>query len=259
VAPDIVKPVPLSVPELMVTGAVPVEVNVTGSVVGVFTTTLPNAALAGLIVNVGPAGVDPAVFSCRTKLLETLPALAVRVTACADVTEDTLAVNPALLAFAGTITVVGTVAVVVLLARLTLKPPLPAAAVSVTVQLSLPAPVNDALLQESALNDPTPAVPVLAGLFTAVPQPDSAKTRQHANRTHSSAHKLSSLRVEPRLHAQNELDTGVTSVKRACSSEADKKNYRWCKLQKFGPAAALNYPAAVNTTVITRKPTMTSQ
>src|ERR1039457_479222 len=33
VAPDIVKPVPVSIPELMVTGAVPVEVNVTGSVV----------------------------------------------------------------------------------------------------------------------------------------------------------------------------------------------------------------------------------
>ena len=30
VAPDIVKPVPLNVAELMVTGAVPVEVNVTG-------------------------------------------------------------------------------------------------------------------------------------------------------------------------------------------------------------------------------------
>jgi hypothetical protein len=46
VAPDIVKPVPVNVAELMVTGAVPVEVNVTGSVDGVFTVTLPNARLA---------------------------------------------------------------------------------------------------------------------------------------------------------------------------------------------------------------------
>ena len=52
VAPDIVKPVPLNVAELMVTGAVPVEVSVTGSVEAVFTVTFPNAKLAGLIVNV---------------------------------------------------------------------------------------------------------------------------------------------------------------------------------------------------------------
>jgi hypothetical protein len=45
--------VPVSAAELMVTGDVPVEVNVTGSVVGVFTVTLPNATPAGLIVNVG--------------------------------------------------------------------------------------------------------------------------------------------------------------------------------------------------------------
>ena len=51
VAPDIVKPAPLRVPELMVTGAVPVEVNVTGCVDAVFTVTLPNVKLAVLIVN----------------------------------------------------------------------------------------------------------------------------------------------------------------------------------------------------------------
>jgi hydrogenase/urease accessory protein HupE len=53
VVPDIVKPVPLGVPELIVRGAVPVDVNVTGSVVGVFTVTLPNVRLAALIVNCG--------------------------------------------------------------------------------------------------------------------------------------------------------------------------------------------------------------
>ncbi len=72
------KPVPLSVAELMVTGAVPVEVSVTGSVDAVFTVTLPNAKLAGLMVNVGTAA-----FSCSAKVLETPPALAVRVTDCA--------------------------------------------------------------------------------------------------------------------------------------------------------------------------------
>ena len=117
-----VKPVPLSVAELMVTGAVPVEVNVTGSVEAVFTVTLPNARLVGLTVNVGTAA-----FSCKAKLLETLPALAVRVTACAVVTEETVAVNPALLALAGTTTVAGTVTPALLLVKPTLKPPLPAA------------------------------------------------------------------------------------------------------------------------------------
>jgi hypothetical protein len=167
VAPDIVKPVPLNVAELMVTGAVPVEVNVTASVEAVFTVTLPNGRLAALTVNVGTAA-----FSCSAKLLETLPALAVRVTACAVVTDDTVAVNPALVALAGTTTVAGNVTAALLLARATLKPPLPAAAVNVTVQASLPDPVIDALLQDSALSAAGTAVPVPVRLITAVPLVD---------------------------------------------------------------------------------------
>ena len=41
VAPDIVKPVPVNDAELMLTAAVPVDVRVTGSVVGVSRATLP--------------------------------------------------------------------------------------------------------------------------------------------------------------------------------------------------------------------------
>ena len=52
-APDIVKPVPDSVAELMVTGAVPVDVMVTGCADAVFTVTLPNVRLAALIINCG--------------------------------------------------------------------------------------------------------------------------------------------------------------------------------------------------------------
>src|SRR5580698_1189413 len=92
VAPDIVKPVPLNDAELIVTGAVPVEVNITGSAEGVLTVTLPKARLSGLIVNVGTAA-----FNCRAKVFETPPALAVRVTACPVETDDTVAVKPALL------------------------------------------------------------------------------------------------------------------------------------------------------------------
>ena len=164
VAPDIVNPVPVNVAELMVTGAVPVEVNVTGSVEAVFTVTLPKARLAGLMVNVG----TPA-FSCRPKVLEIPPALAVRVTACAVETDDTVAVNPAVVALAGTTTVTGTVTAALLLVTATLKPPLPAGPLSVTVQASLPAPVIDALLQDNALNPAATAVPVPVRPITAVP------------------------------------------------------------------------------------------
>jgi hypothetical protein len=164
VAPDIVKPVPVNVAELMVTGAVPVEVNVTGNVDGVFTVTLPKARLAGLMVNVG----TPA-FNCRAKVLETPPALAVRVTACAAVTDDTVAVNPAPVALAGTTTVAGTVTAALLLTNDTLKPPVPAGPLSVTVQASLPAPVIDALLQDNALKVAATAVPVPVRPITAAP------------------------------------------------------------------------------------------
>ena len=48
-----VKPVPVRVAELMVTGAVPVDVKVTDWVAGAFTSTSPNATLVALIPSVG--------------------------------------------------------------------------------------------------------------------------------------------------------------------------------------------------------------
>ena len=167
VAPDTVKPVPVNAAELMVTGAVPLELSVTGNVVGVFSVTLPNARLAGLMVSVGTAA-----FNCRAKVFDTPPVLAVRVTDCAVVTEVTVAVNPALVAFAGTTTVAGTVTAVLLLLNPTLTPPLPAAELSVTVQLSLPAPVRDALVQDNELKVPDTAVPVPLSPISAVPLVD---------------------------------------------------------------------------------------
>jgi hypothetical protein len=194
----------------MVTAAIPEEVSVTGSVDDVFTVTSPNARLAGLMVNCEPAA---AAFSCKAKVLETLPALAVRVTACAVVTEDTVAVNPALVALAGTTTVAGTATAALLLARLTLKPALPAATARVTVQLSLPDPVIDALVHESAPNVAGTAVPVAAGVFTTIPQPNGRRaTRKHANRPDNFVHRPSSLEIEPRSRAQYELSTRVTCV-----------------------------------------------
>jgi hypothetical protein len=57
--PEVVKPAPVSAAELIVTGAVPVDVKVTGWVEAVFTVTLPNVRLAALIVNCGLAAVVP--------------------------------------------------------------------------------------------------------------------------------------------------------------------------------------------------------
>ena len=59
VAPDTAKPAPLTVAELIVTGAVPVEVNVNGCVDTVFTVTLPKVRLAALAVNCGLVAAVP--------------------------------------------------------------------------------------------------------------------------------------------------------------------------------------------------------
>jgi hypothetical protein len=62
-----------------------------------------------------------------------------------------VAVTVALVALAGTVSVAGSATIALLLDRLTLSPPLGAAALKVTVQESVPGPVMDALLQESAV------------------------------------------------------------------------------------------------------------
>lgn len=205
---------------MMVTGAVPAEFSVKGNVDAVFTVTLPNTRLAGLIVSCEPA--IAAAFSCRAKVLETLPALAVNVTACAVVTDVAVAVNPALVALAGTTSVAGTVTAVLLLARLTVRPPLTGAAVNVTVQLSLPDSVIDALLQEIALNVANPLVPA-AALFTVTPQPNGRRAmREHDNIANSFVERPSSLGIEARLQAQSELSNRFTCVVRAL--QRDKKD-----------------------------------
>ena len=57
-------------------------------------------------------------------------------------------------------TVPGTVTALLLLDRLTARPPGPAAAFSVTMQESVPAPVIDALVHVSPLSTPGAVVPV---------------------------------------------------------------------------------------------------
>jgi hypothetical protein len=140
-------------------------------------------------------------------------------------------VNPALVAFAATVTVAGTVTAALLLARLTLTPLDPAGKLRVTVQLSLPDPVMDALPQESALNEEpclrwTCALCISAAFvalvpgetrrvsatdaFATYPHPGSATTtKQNVNRGNSFMHKPSSLRIGLRPQAQYELSTAL--------------------------------------------------
>jgi hypothetical protein len=122
--------------------------------VAVFTLTVPNDRLDELT----PRVIADAP-NCNAKVLATLLALAVRVTVWAVPTPETVAVKLAVVDPAATVTEAGTVTAELLLARLTAKPPLAAAVFRVTVQLSLPTPVIDPLVQLSPLNIGTP-VPV---------------------------------------------------------------------------------------------------
>jgi hypothetical protein len=107
--------------------------------------------LVALMLSVGTAAPN-----WRAKVSATPPALAVSVTVSEELTEETVAVKLALLAPAATVTEAGTVTAELLLLRLTEKPLLAAAAFSATVQLSVPAPVIDPLLQLSPFSTGTP-------------------------------------------------------------------------------------------------------
>lgn len=91
---------------------------------------------------------------------------------CAVLTAETLAVNLALVAPAGTVTDDGTVTALLLLDRPTPSPPDPAAADKLTVHASLPEPVIAPWLQVTALSAPETACPVPLRLTDA--EPDEA-------------------------------------------------------------------------------------
>lgn len=142
-----VKPGPVIVAALIVTGAAPVDVIVTERVTGAFSATLPKVTLVALMLS-----VEFAAFNSRAKLVVTFPALALSFTACAVDTGNAFAVNWAVVALAITVTVAGAETAVLLLDKLTLKPPTGAGPLIVTVQAFVPDPVMDALLQETALS-----------------------------------------------------------------------------------------------------------
>jgi hypothetical protein len=92
----------------------------------------------------------------------------VMVAVCAVVTAEAVAVKAAVVALPATVTDVGTLTALLLLLRLTVRPPLLAAEVRVTVQASVVAPVSEPLLQETALRAAV-ACPVPLMLTVAVP------------------------------------------------------------------------------------------
>jgi len=112
---------------------------------------VPNARLLALIPRTGIAAP-----SSTANVSATPPTLAVNVAACTVVTGETLAVKVALFAPVGTVTDAGTVTALSLLARATFRPPLAAVAFSVTVQVSLDAPVTDPSTQFSPVSTGTP-------------------------------------------------------------------------------------------------------
>jgi hypothetical protein len=88
-----------------------------------------------------------AAFNCRKNISVTLPAPAVNVAVCTELTEETVAVKLAEVEPGATVTVAGKTTAALLLARLTTNPPLGAAALNVTAQPSLPPPVMDPKVQ----------------------------------------------------------------------------------------------------------------
>ncbi len=86
-------------------------------------------------------------------VFETVPCVAVSVTVCEAPTLDTLAAKLALFAPCGTNTETGTLTALLLLARLTVMPPAGACALNVTLQLSVPAPIIDELVQLTPDNE----------------------------------------------------------------------------------------------------------
>jgi hypothetical protein len=147
-APGSENPAPVTDAELTVTGDEPVAVSVTDCVAGLFSETFPKEMLVALMLSVAPAAVP----SCSAKFFETPFAVAVKVADCAEVTAETVAENPALVAFAGTLTEAGSVTALLLLARATLSPLLGAAALRETVHVSVPALVIEPWVQLSALS-----------------------------------------------------------------------------------------------------------
>lgn len=158
-APVAANPAPDKVDALIVTAEVPVEERMSVCVAIVVTATSPKFTLDELRFRIGPEA-----FSCIANVSDTPLALAVRVAAWLELAGEMDAVKVALAAPAGTVTVPGTVTNELLLTRFSENPPLAAAALSATTQLSVPDPAIEAMeqLRELSTGTPVPFRPIEA-------------------------------------------------------------------------------------------------
>jgi hypothetical protein len=164
-SPEKEKPLPAIWTALTVTAELPVDLKVSVWVVARFAATLPKFKLLALTLSAGTIACN-----CSAKDSDALAALAVSVAVCEVPTANTAAANVALVAPAATDTEAGTVTAGSLLARFTVSPLLPAAALNDTVQLSVDEPRMEVFAQVSELKLTVGAggvvVPVPARLTT---------------------------------------------------------------------------------------------
>lgn len=137
-----VYPLPVIPTLLTVTAPVPVDESVKVFATGEPMTTLPYETLDGFQLKVGVEGLN-----VRVVVFDTPLEFAVSMTVFDELTAEAVAVNPALVAFAGTVTEEGTATDELVVASATLTPPLGAAVLKVTVQASVPAPVSEPVAQ----------------------------------------------------------------------------------------------------------------
>lgn len=145
------KPVPETASELMVRAADPVDESVSVCVACAFTFTFPNEMPEALTLSLAADAT-----SCSENVAGVPPVVAVSVAASLEVTGETLAVKFALLAPAATVTEAGTLTRELLLEIPMANPPLAAGVFTVTVQLSVPDPTIELLVQLSPVNAGTP-------------------------------------------------------------------------------------------------------
>lgn len=141
----------------------PFEVTVTDLVTAAPILTFPNASEVALRLRAGVAA-----FNCKATLREDEFELAVRVAVVVVVTEATLAVKAALEAPAAMAILGGTETALLVLARVTLTPPVGAEPDRLTVQESASAPVMDVVPQDTALTAGATVVPVPLRLTEAL-------------------------------------------------------------------------------------------
>lgn len=149
---EIANPAPATVTEEIVKGPVPLEVKVTDFATGMLTAVEPNASAVEETLNAGV--IDELMFSVN--LWEIPPPFAVSVAVCAEATEDTMALNPTVLAPTFALILEGTVTEALLLVKVTVMGAV-VASVRYTEHALVNGPVTLALPHETLLTAGTAA------------------------------------------------------------------------------------------------------